>query len=57
MASPRRFRAPASGVSCLVLDPEGALVAHGVAQCTAEEAMAMQKGIAVRVRGGLQPSS
>ena len=45
------------GVSCLVLDPEGALVAHGVAQCTAEEAMAMQKGIAVRVRGGLQPSS
>ncbi|MEC8078476.1 MAG: tRNA guanosine(15) transglycosylase TgtA [Candidatus Thermoplasmatota archaeon] len=45
------------GVSCLVLDPEGVLVAHGVAQCTAEEAMAMQKGIAVRVRGGLQPSS
>ncbi|MGB0725976.1 MAG: PUA domain-containing protein, partial [Candidatus Poseidoniaceae archaeon] len=45
------------GASCLVLDPEGALVAHGVAQCTAKEAVAMQKGIAVRVRGGLQPSS
>ena len=45
------------GSTCLVLAPDGALIAHGVAQCTAREAMAMQKGIAVRVRGGLLPSS
>ena len=44
------------GSTCLVLAPDGALIAHGVAQCTREEALAMQKGIAVRVRGGLQPS-
>ena len=45
------------GLTCLVLGPAGNLIAHGVAQCTSEEAMAMRKGIAVRVRGGLQPSS
>ena len=45
------------GITCLVLGPTGDLIAHGVAQCTSEEALAMQKGIAVRVRGGLQPSS
>ena len=45
------------GSTCLVLAPDGTLIAHGVAQCTGEEALAMQKGIAVRVRGGLLPSS
>ena len=45
------------GNTCLVLGPQGGLIAHGVAQCTPDEAMAMRKGIAVRVRGGLQPTS
>lgn len=45
------------GSPCLVLGPDGALIAHGVAQCTQQEATAMEKGIAVRVRGGLAPSS
>jgi archaeosine-15-forming tRNA-guanine transglycosylase len=45
------------GSPCLVLGPDGALIAHGVAQCTQQEATAMEKGIAVRVRGGLVPSS
>lgn len=45
------------GGTCLVLAPDGALIAHGVAQCTPAEATAMEKGIAVRVRGGLLPSS
>ena len=31
------------GSTCLVLAPDGALIAHGVAQCTREEALAMQK--------------
>lgn len=45
------------GASCLVLAPDGSLIAHGVAQCMPEEAMAMEKGIAVRVRGGLLSTS
>ena len=45
------------GSPCLVLGPDGTLIAHGVAQCTQQEATAMEKGIAVRVRGGLVPSS
>jgi len=44
------------GRTCLVVDPSGGLVAHGVARCTSREAMAFRKGIAVRVRGGLRSS-
>ena len=44
------------GAACLVLDPSGHLVAHGVSRCTSEEALLFEKGIAIRIRGGLLSS-
>jgi 7-cyano-7-deazaguanine tRNA-ribosyltransferase len=42
------------GRTCLIVDPNGDLVAHGVARCTTREALDFRKGVAIRVRGGLR---
>ena len=43
----------APGETCLVTDESGALLGHGVAQCTASEMGTFAKGIAVKTRGGV----
>ena len=43
----------APGEACLVTDQSGQLLGHGLAQCTASEMATLQKGIAVKTRGGL----
>ena len=43
----------APGETCLVTDECGALLGHGVAQCTASEMGTFAKGIAVKTRGGV----
>jgi len=43
----------APGEPCLLTDEDGALLGHGVAQCTASEMGSFVKGIAVKTRGGV----
>ena len=43
----------APGETCLVTDESGALLGHGVAECTASEMGTFAKGIAVKTRGGV----
>ena len=43
----------APGLPCLVHGPDGALLAHGVAQHTSSELSTFRKGMAVKVRGAL----
>ena len=43
----------APGETCLLTDERGALLGHGVAQCTASEMGTFAKGIAVKTRGGV----
>ena len=43
----------APGETCLLTDESGALLGHGVAQCTASEMGTFAKGIAVKTRGGV----
>ena len=43
----------APGETCLLTDESGALLGHGVAQCTASEMGSFAKGIAVKTRGGV----
>lgn len=40
------------GLPCLVEGPDGTFLGHGVARCTADEALAFQKGVAVKMREG-----
>ena len=39
-----------AGQTCLIVDKEGTLIGHGLAQCDADEALHFRKGIAVRTR-------
>ncbi len=41
------------GDSCLVLDKENNLLAHGISTCTYSEAMELKKGVAVKVKNGI----
>ena len=43
----------APGEACLITDEKGALLGHGLAQCTATEMAVFTKGIAVKTRGGV----
>jgi 7-cyano-7-deazaguanine tRNA-ribosyltransferase len=43
----------APGEPCLITNPMGELLGHGVAQCTSTEMGTMTKGIAVKTRGGV----
>ena len=43
----------APGEPCLITNPTGELLGHGVAQCTSTEMGTMTKGIAVKTRGGV----
>ena len=40
------------GLPCLIVDSEGSLVAHGTSLSTATEMEFMERGIAVKIRGG-----
>ncbi|MBN17356.1 MAG: hypothetical protein CMB37_04270 [Euryarchaeota archaeon] len=44
------------GLPCIIESEAGELLAHGVSQCTAEEARDMRKGIAIKVRDGIGES-
>lgn len=39
-----------AGQTCFIVDEQGALIGHGLAQCDADEALRFKKGIAVRTR-------
>ena len=39
-----------AGQTCFIVDEQGALIGHGLAQCDADEALRFRKGIAVRTR-------
>jgi 7-cyano-7-deazaguanine tRNA-ribosyltransferase len=39
-----------AGQTCFIVDQEGTLIGHGLAQCDADEALRFKKGIAVRTR-------
>jgi len=45
-----------AGESCLILDEDGVLIGHGIAQCDANEALRFKKGIAVRTRSDFSKS-
>ena len=42
----------APGEACIITDQSGALLGHGLAQCTSTEMAVFAKGIAVKTRGG-----
>ncbi|MAE38660.1 MAG: hypothetical protein CL969_03380 [Euryarchaeota archaeon] len=44
---------PRNGMPCLLINEAGGLVGHGIAQCGTREMIAFRKGIAVKVRGGI----
>lgn len=44
---------PRNGMPCLLVNEAGELVGHGIAQCGQKEMIAFRKGIAVKVRGGI----
>ena len=39
-----------AGQTCFIIDEQGTLIGHGLAQCDADEALRFKKGIAVRTR-------
>lgn len=39
-----------AGQTCFIVDEQGTLIGHGLAQCDADEALRFKKGIAVRTR-------
>jgi len=45
-----------AGEACLILDEDGTLIGHGIAQCDANEALRFKKGIAVRTRSDFSKS-
>lgn len=45
-----------AGEACLILDEGGTLIGHGTAQCDANEALRLKKGIAVRTRSDFSKS-
>ena len=45
-----------AGEACLILDEDGTLIGHGTAQCDANEALRLKKGIAVRTRSDFSKS-
>ena len=45
-----------AGEACLILDEDGVLIGHGIAQCDANEALRFKKGIAVRTRSDFSKS-
>ena len=45
-----------AGEACLILDTDGTLIGHGTAQCDANEALRLKKGIAVRTRSDFSKS-
>ncbi|MDP6742164.1 MAG: tRNA guanosine(15) transglycosylase TgtA [Candidatus Thalassarchaeaceae archaeon] len=47
---------PRNGMPCLLVNEAGELVGHGIAQCGTREMIAFSKGIAVKVRGGINPA-
>mgnify|MGYP001193351014 CR=1 FL=1 len=44
---------PKNGMPCLITNDRGELVGHGIAQCGEREMRTFRKGIAVKVRGGI----
>ena len=42
------------GEACLICNESGDLIGHGVSQCTANEVLAMKKGVAVKTRDGIK---
>ena len=49
----RSVGSPKNGLPCLITNDHGDLVGHGIAQCGSKEMIAFRKGIAVKVRGGI----
>ena len=41
------------GLPCLVEDPNGEFIGHGVSLCTADEVACFTKGIAIKIRDGI----
>ena len=44
---------PKNGMPCLITNELGELVGHGISQCGSTEMLSFRKGIAVKVRGGI----
>ena len=42
------------GMPCLIVDHENNLIAHGISCCTNSEAMELKKGVAVKVKAGIE---
>ena len=42
------------GMPCLVIDHENKLIAHGISCCTNSEAIELRKGVAVKIRAGIE---
>jgi len=43
------------GVSCLIVNSKGELIAHGISKAAPKEMAELKKGIAVRTRDGIKP--
>jgi archaeosine-15-forming tRNA-guanine transglycosylase len=40
---------------CLIVNPHGELIGHGISLCSATEIQTLRKGMAIKVRGGISP--